>query len=102
MTEADFYNTTARTFANIVEGYNSEFRLKMELHRESIVSILLPHMNATDRKLPISRLYPLTWDKENVKGLKSGIDPLAFWAELDEKEEKLKALESKPSPEVSK
>lgn len=102
MSEADFYNSTYRTFSNIVEGYNIEFRLKMELHRESIVSILMPHMSATDRNMPIAKLYPLAWDPKPGKGLKKIEDPLAFWGDIDEKEKKKNALPPKASPRPSK
>ncbi len=102
MSEADFHQTTPRTFANIVEGYNTEYRLKMEMHRESIVTMLLPHMSAADRNKPIAKLYPLAWDKQAVKGLKPPQNPAEFWAEIDEKEKVKNALASKHSPSASK
>ncbi len=88
MTEADFYKTTPRTFANIVEGHNTEYRREMEMHRESIITMMLPHMKEADRRKPLSKLYPLPWDAKAVKSLKPAQNPLEFWAAIDEKMKK--------------
>jgi hypothetical protein len=88
MTEADFYNTTPRTYLNIVEGYNSEYRRGMELHRETIISLLMPHLAEADRKKPMAKLYPLPWDANPKKSAKPEQNPVDFWAAIDAKTKK--------------
>jgi hypothetical protein len=86
MTEIEFYKTTPRTFQNILQGHFSEYKLKMELHREIVLSLLLPNMKEADRKKPASHIYPLPWDKKAKKAPVK--DPLDFWADIDKRTKK--------------
>lgn len=101
MTEIQFYNTTPRTFANIVKGYQKklkreaekeelQFRLARELHREQLYFTLLPHLAKKDR-VSLEKFMPLPWDKKKEsKKPKSKEEILAYWAAIDAKEKALK------------
>jgi hypothetical protein len=95
MTEEQFYNTTPRTFNNILNGRKhaldkeeAEFKQRMEMHRELIVTILSPHMSKADRNKPISKIYPFPWDAKPVKVKADKKNPLEFWEEIDKRTKK--------------
>lgn len=94
MTEAEFYNSSPRSFTNKSQGHNIQFRSQMEMHREIVVGLLLPHMTAADQKKPLAKLYSLPWDNEVQQLGKPKRSGPEFWAEIDEKEKKAK--QSKP------
>ena len=90
MSEAELYDMTPRTFANKSKGYNLkreyDYKLQMELHRESIITLLSPHLSKRHKNKTQHQLYPLPWDKEAKEtSQKKKIDPVDFWKKIDEK-----------------
>lgn len=87
MTEDQLYSMTPRTFANMSKGYHRknehDYKLQMELHRESIVTALQPHLEKKYRNKTPHQLYPLPWDKPETKTPNQQIDPVAFWENID-------------------
>jgi len=91
MTEDELYDITPRAFSNKAEGYNRkverERKAEMELHRESIITFLSPHLDKRYRNKSPKQLYPLPWDVE-VKPKNQTKDPIKFWEEIDAKTKK--------------
>jgi hypothetical protein len=105
MSEAEFLNTTPRTFQNILNGHQkklrrenekeeAQYKLRMELHRQQLYYAMLPHIEKKHRE-PLEKFYPLPWD-HNYKAQVEKSKPKtpeelkAFWDEIDRKERALK------------
>lgn len=94
MDETIFYNTTPRTFANIVNGYRSkqetEFKESWEHTRAIIAMAIKPHI-LNGFKKTIHQLYPLPWDKEKgeeytpVDYKKAVKEAESLWQKIDQK-----------------
>lgn len=94
MTEAQFYNTTPRTFQNILTGRRrkeeADYKDAWERTRLMVVASLMPHLGKGANK-SIQKIWPLPWDGENGK-VQKVIDPKEaskkaqeFWDKLDKK-----------------
>ena len=91
MTEVQLYNTTPRTFTNILKGHHAKNqatqRREEERHRELMWASIMPHMDEVNRKKPVTSLFELPWDKENLPEVKevkaTKKDSLEFWKKVD-------------------
>ena len=100
MKEQDFYNTTPRTFRNILNGYLSNHREKMELHRELVIMSILPSLDKATRNKPFTELYPLPWEKKAKKGkARKKMTPEEVQQFLKQQEKKKPVSEGTPNPE---
>jgi len=91
MTEVQLYNTTPRTFTNILKGHHAKNqatqRREEERHRELMWASIMPHMDEANRKKPVTSLFELPWDKESLPEVKevkaTKKDSLEFWKKVD-------------------
>lgn len=64
----EFYSITPRQFDNMLTGYRRKEehaeRLKWEINRTLMMSIISPHIDKKDRHKTVFDFYPLPWDQE--------------------------------------
>lgn len=91
ITQAELWDMTPRTFANLLEGYEARERSKWERTRLMMWAALVPHTK-TNIQITPADVLPLPWDKTN-KGQKMELEEMErrrqqateFWARLDQK-----------------
>lgn len=91
MTQAELWDITPRSFANMLEGYEARERSKWERTRLMMWAALVPHTKQNTQLAPIDVL-PLPWDNQS-QGHKMELEEMEkrraraseFWARLDQK-----------------